>query len=62
MKSNPESRSDDLNVICPHCGDEYQAEAEDYSDSEVEEVCCNCGREYLRWTEFSVTHHTKAKP
>ena len=62
MKNNPESRSDDLNIICPYCGDEYQAEGEDYSEDEIEETCDNCGKEYIRWTEFSVTHHTKAKP
>lgn len=50
-----------INVICPHCGASYQAEAEDYSEEVRDEECFACKRIYQVWQEFSVTHHTCAK-
>lgn len=58
----PESQMDECNVICPYCRHEYQAECEDYTENEVEDECDECGKSFLRWTEFSVTHHTKPIP
>lgn len=60
--SQPESQMDDCNVICPYCLHEYQAEAESYDSDEREEECDNCGKSYLRYDEFTVTHHTRPKP
>ena len=51
---------DGCNAICPYCGGSYQVEAEDYTESPVEEECGSCGKTYRRWTEFSVDHWTEA--
>lgn len=60
--SAPESQADDCNVICPYCGADYQAEAEDYSENEREETCFECKRVYIHHDEFTVTHYTRPKP
>lgn len=57
--SKPESQQDDCNVICPYCLHEYQAEAEDYSEDPRHEECEGCGKEYLLYQSFTVTHHTR---
>lgn len=57
-----ETPSDPCDVICPHCGNRYQAEAEDYSEREREETCFKCERPYLVYQEFEVTHHTRPLP
>ena len=54
-----QNESDDCNVICPYCKEEYQAEAEDFSEEEREEECFSCGKTYLLYQSFSVTHHTR---
>lgn len=54
--------SHDLNVICPYCDYSYQAESEDFSDQEREQICGQCDREFLLWDEMSITHHTRPKP
>jgi len=53
---------DDLNVICPHCGESYQAEAEDFSEDEREETCFMCKKTYVLYDSFTVTHHTRPLP
>ena len=62
MTKEPESQSDDCNVICPYCLSEYQAEAEDYSEREREEECFKCGKTYLLSDDFTVTHNTRPMP
>lgn len=52
---------DDLNVICPHCGASYQAEAEDFSEAVREEECFSCKKSYQVWQEFSVSHCTASQ-
>lgn len=52
---------DDRYVICPHCGASYQAEAEDYSEDLRDEECGSCGKTYVVWQTFSVTHYTTTK-
>lgn len=54
-----DDQSDDCNVICPHCLHSYQAEAEDFDETEREEECQKCGGRYIVWQSFSVTNHTK---
>jgi HD superfamily phosphohydrolase len=58
----PESQMDSCNVICPYCLHEYQAECEDFNENEREEECENCGKTYLLYQEFDVTHHTRPVP
>lgn len=53
---------DDCDVICPHCGESYQAEAEDFSEDEREETCFSCGGKYVLYDECTVEHHTRASP
>lgn len=52
---------DDCDVICPYCGNRYQAEAEDYSENEREETCFECKRVYILHEECRVTHYTRTK-
>lgn len=61
MNDTPEPQSDDCDVICPYCGADYQAEAEDFSETEREEECFKCKRVYVVYQEFVVTHHTRPK-
>jgi hypothetical protein len=60
--TEPEDQADDCNVICPYCGDSYQAEAEDYDEREREETCFACKRVYLLHDECSITHCTRPVP
>lgn len=62
MSCLPEEQSDDCHVICPYCGNKYQAESEDFSENEREEECHKCGKTYLLHSEFYVTHYTRGKP
>ena len=55
------SEMDECNVICPYCGYAYQAEAEDYDETEREEECYKCKKEYIVYQSFEVTHHTRTK-
>lgn len=55
----PESQMDNCSVICPHCLHSYQAEAEDFDESEREETCEKCGGKYVLYDEFEITHHTR---
>ena len=55
------SESDSNLVICPHCGYSYQPEAADFDETEREEECEKCEKTYLLYSEFSVTHYTRAK-
>jgi len=57
-----ESQTDDCKVICPHCLESYQPEAEDFDEDEREETCDKCGGKYMLHDEFSVTHHTRPLP
>lgn len=51
---------DDTLVICPHCGHSYQPEAADFSEAQRVEECDQCHRNFQRYDEFTVTHHTRA--
>ena len=53
------SESDSNLVICPYCGSSYQPEAEEFDEQEREEECGKCGKTYLVYNEFSVTHYTR---
>ena len=57
-----EDTADDCNVICPYCGNSYQAEAEDFDEDEREETCFSCKRVYLMHDECTVTHYARPKP
>lgn len=59
--SKPNSEMDSCYVICPYCGSHYQAETEDFNEREREETCSDCGKVYLVYQEFEVTHHTRTK-
>jgi NADH pyrophosphatase NudC (nudix superfamily) len=52
----PKTTFDDSNRICPHCGHKYQPESADYSEQSRDEQCDECGKTYLAWDSFSVTH------
>jgi DNA-directed RNA polymerase subunit RPC12/RpoP len=56
-------QSDDNLIICPHCGSSTQAEPcdGDASEDEQEDECSECGKEFIRWAEISITYYTKAK-
>lgn len=51
-----EHTSDDCEVICPYCEYSYQREAEDYDRSERVEECEDCGKHFVTYDDFSVTH------
>jgi hypothetical protein len=53
--------ADSYNVICPWCRSSYQAEAEDFSEEKRDEECSKCGKTFILWDEFDVTHYTKKK-
>jgi len=55
----PEPQSDSSDIICPYCLHSYQAESEDYNEHEREEECDKCGKPFLLYDEFTVTHHTR---
>lgn len=57
----PESQMDDCDVICPYCGESYQAEGEDASECGREETCFHCERVYIVWQEFTVENCTRPK-
>lgn len=57
----PVPQWDDSNVICPYCRNAYQAEASSYTEEIVEETCDECGKTYLRWDDFSITHRTRPR-
>ena len=50
---------DGSNIICPHCGYEYQADAEDNDESERVEECYDCGKEFAVWAEISIDYCTR---
>lgn len=47
---------DNNNSICPYCGDEYQVEAEDYSEEPRAVQCQECMMMYYLRQNFEVTH------
>ena len=49
----------DIYVICPYCNNGYIPEPAEYSEHEREIECERCGKLFLAWEEFSVTHHTR---
>ena len=59
---DPTEESDICNVICPYCKHEYQAESEDFDETEREEECESCERIYLVYQSFFVMHHTRPVP
>ena len=62
MSERHNTELDECNVICPYCGDSYQAEAEDFSEDEREETCFTCKRVYILRDEATITHHTSTIP
>jgi uncharacterized Zn-finger protein len=58
--SEMKTEMDDCDVICPHCGESHQAEAEDFSEDEREETCEHCGGKYILYDECIIWHHTRA--
>lgn len=59
--NEPEQTSDDVNAICPYCGNARYVEAEDYRPNGADEECDECGGVYERHTEFDVTHYCTPK-
>lgn len=59
----PGDQMDSCNVICPYCGDEYQADPCDGDGDEEpqERECSECGKSFTLWAEYEVTYHTKQK-
>lgn len=55
----PGPQSHDTNVICPHCGHAYEAQAEDCDESSREIECDGCGTTFTVRAEISITYHTK---
>ncbi len=49
---------DSCNAICPYCEEEYQVEAEDYSENSRIEQCDSCGMKYHIHQEFTVDTRT----
>ena len=60
--TTPGYQMDDLEVICPHCLYAYQPEASDYDGRERVEDCENCGMEFIRHDEATITYHTRPVP
>lgn len=54
----PGPQSNDTNVICPHCGHAYEAQAEDWDESSREIECEECGATFTVRAEISITYHT----
>lgn len=49
------------NAICPYCKAENYVETEDYNSDEREDECRECGKTYLVYQEYTVTHNTRTK-
>ncbi len=60
--SATEEQMDDNHAICPYCRHENHVEAEDYDSNEREQECAECGRTYLQYDDFTVTHYTRPCP
>lgn len=58
----PEEQMDDNHAICPYCRHENHVEAEDYDSNEREQECAECGKTYLQYDDFTVTHYTRPCP
>lgn len=43
--------------ICPYCGDSYQPEACEYSEDCRGMICFQCGKAYMAYDSFEVTHY-----
>ena len=52
-----EEQMDDCNRICPYCGHVYRVEAEDYDEDPRIEECEECGKKFMAYECFSVTHY-----
>jgi DNA-directed RNA polymerase subunit RPC12/RpoP len=55
----PEEQMDDNHAICPYCRHENHVEAEDYDSNERDQECAECGKTYLQYDDFTVTHYTR---
>ena len=58
-RTKPASRCSTLLVICPYCEYSYQPGSGDYHESEREQTCGKCDKEFLIHDEVTVTHHTR---
>lgn len=58
----PEEQMDDNHAICPYCRHENHVEAEEYDSNEREQECAECGKTYLQYDDFTVTHYTRPCP
>lgn len=50
---------DEENAICPYCECKIHVELEDYSESEQEQQCDECGKLFFLKQDSIVSHHTK---
>ena len=53
-----DEQHDDCLVVCPYCESAYQVDTENFlneGDYEIES-CDECGKNYVRETNYSVTH------
>lgn len=59
----PGDQMDDCDIICPHCGQSYQADPcdGDANEDPSEHMCEWCGKLFILYASFRVTYHTKAK-
>jgi len=56
--SKYEDQYDNNVMICPYCKESYQPDGEDYSTDERIEECESCGKKYLAWQDFTVSHES----
>lgn len=55
----PGEQSDSVNIICPYCGHDVQAECEDAEESPKETECGECGKPFIQWAYIDITYYTK---
>lgn len=55
----PGEQSDGVNIICPYCGYDTQAEHEDVDESPKESECGECGKTFIQWAYIDVTYYTR---
>jgi len=58
-ENEPEEQWDSSYAICPYCLYKKYVESEDYNSDEREQECPECGKTYMQYEEFSVTHYTR---
>ena len=59
MLNKYEKTRSDKERTCPYCGAEIFVEADEYSEEDRTEECPDCGKKFIAYETFQVTHHAE---